>query len=221
MNCDPVPSLDVCFGELLCEEQRLSTQFSMIHDNATSKVVNITYATQSQGKDKFQCFSCKEFGPMARNCPKKLCRYCKKGHIIKELLVWPQNRPSHAFQAVVQSSSLVALSPVNADSSMLTPARVQQMQQMIISAFFALGLQGKGTQLPSFLFIDSSASNHMTGSLMGLHDIRKYEGDQHIQIVDGSTLPITAIGTLGSSFHDVCLSWLIYNFSFCWPIGRL
>lgn len=80
------------------------------------------------------------------------------------------------------------------------------MQQMIISAFFALGLQGKGTQLPSFLFVDSGVSNHMTGSLMGLHDVRKYEGDQDIQIIDGSTLPITAIGTLGPSFHDVFVS---------------
>ena len=26
LNRSPVPSLDICFGELLCEEQRLSTQ---------------------------------------------------------------------------------------------------------------------------------------------------------------------------------------------------
>lgn len=69
--------------------------------------------------------------------------------------------------------------------------------------FSTLGLQGQGTQLTPW-FVDSSASNHMTCCSTGLHDVCKYEGvQQHIQIVDRSTLSITAVGTLGSSFRDV------------------
>ncbi|KAF5472111.1 hypothetical protein F2P56_008851 [Juglans regia] len=46
----------------------------------------------------------------------------------------------------------------------------------------------------------------MTGSTAGLHGVRKYGGMQTIQIADGSTLPITAVGTLGSSFRNVFVS---------------
>ncbi|KAJ0101621.1 hypothetical protein Patl1_06801 [Pistacia atlantica] len=38
-----------------------------------------------------------------------------------------------------------------------------------------------------------------TLSALGLQDVRNYDGEQHIQIADGSTLPITAVGNLGSS----------------------
>ena len=71
---------------------------------------------------------------------------------------------------------------------------------MIVSTLSALGLQGKKHILPSPWLIDSTASNHMTGSPIALHNVRKYDGEQHIQIADGSTLPITAVGNLGSSF---------------------
>jgi len=50
------------------------------------------------------------------------------------------------------------------------------------------------------------AFNHMTGNTTGFHDVCKYGGTQTIQIVDGSTLPITAVGTLGSSFQNVFIS---------------
>ena len=49
----------------------------------------------------------------------------------------------------------------------------------------------------------------MTDSPATLQDTRKYDGEQHIQIANGNTLPITAVGNLGSSFIDfLCL--LIY-----------
>ncbi|KAL9384335.1 hypothetical protein Peur_021345 [Populus x canadensis] len=35
MNRDPLPSLDVCFGELLCEEEHLLTQGNFKQDNST------------------------------------------------------------------------------------------------------------------------------------------------------------------------------------------
>lgn len=72
------------------------------------------------------------------------------------------------------------------------------VQQMIASAFSALGLQHKGSVVSSRWFVDSGASNHMTGSSDLLNNIRCYTGSQHIQIANGSTLPIAAVGDLGS-----------------------
>jgi hypothetical protein len=74
------------------------------------------------------------------------------------------------------------------------------VQQMIVFAFLALGLQGTNLTSISSWIANLSASNHMTGSTTGLHDVRKYGGTQTIQIVDGNTLLITAVGTLGSLF---------------------
>ncbi|KAJ0007849.1 hypothetical protein Pint_30131 [Pistacia integerrima] len=68
LNRSPVPSLDICFGELLRRGSPV-----------TSK--------------NLQCFCYKEYGHIAANCPKKYCSYCKKkGHIIKECRIRPQNR---------------------------------------------------------------------------------------------------------------------------------
>ena len=49
----------------------------------------------------------------------------------------------------------------------------------------------------------------MTGSLIALHDVNKYNGKQHIQIINGSTLPmtsITSIVNLGSFFTNIVVS---------------
>ncbi|KAF5450004.1 hypothetical protein F2P56_030389 [Juglans regia] len=144
LNRNPVPSLDICLGELLREEQRLSTQMGMTSEKVFSKAVNLTYAAQGRGRNKLQCFSCKEFGHIARNYSKKVCNYCKKeGHLVKDCRVRPQNRQSQAFQADVQSSPSSAPPTISSDSSVLTPAMVQQM---IVSAFTALGLQGSGVR---------------------------------------------------------------------------
>ena len=168
MNRDPSPSLDVCFGELLREEQRLATQTLFqqhnMHDNA------IAYATahgKGKGRDmrQVQCFSCKEYGHIAVNCAKKSCNYCKKpGHIIKECPTRPQNR--QANQVAVANQAVVGSTTVN--KSALTP---EMVQQMIITAFSALRLQGKCT-LPSFSWlVDSGASNHMTNSSKTLKNV--------------------------------------------------
>ena len=77
---------------------------------------------------------------------------------------------------------------------------------MIIFALSALGLQGKKYLLTYPWLINSVAFNHMTGSPATLQDVRKYDGQQHIQIADGSTLPITEVGNLGSSFTNVFVS---------------
>ncbi|XP_042972634.1 uncharacterized protein LOC122304421 isoform X2 [Carya illinoinensis] len=169
LNRDPVPSLNICLGDLLHEEQRLSTQMSMTSENVFFETVNVAYAAQGRGRNKLQCFSCKEFGHITRNNSKKVCNYCKKeGHIIKDCRIRPQNRQSQAFHTVVQSSASSSAPPtISSDSSFLTPAMVQQI---IVSVFKALGLQG-------------------------LPGVRKYKGLQNIQIADGNTLPITIVGS--------------------------
>lgn len=80
------------------------------------------------------------------------------------------------------------------------------VQQMIITAFSTLGLHGQGKIVSPSWFIDSGTSNHMTGSPNWLHDLWKYTGKQQIQIVNGSNLPITAIGHIGPFFRYVFVS---------------
>ena len=83
------------------------------------------------------------------------------------------------------------------------------VQQMILSAFSALGLQGKGktiTSVPSPWFVDSGATNHMTGTSDLLHNQRPYTGTQHIQVADGNNIPITTVGDISSFFRHVLVS---------------
>ncbi|KAG6495050.1 hypothetical protein ZIOFF_042841 [Zingiber officinale] len=77
LNRNPVPSLDICLRELLREEQRLATQAVLGASLEKSTVINVAYAAQgrNRGKDQLQCYSCKEFGHIARNCSKKFCNY--------------------------------------------------------------------------------------------------------------------------------------------------
>ncbi|KAJ0025215.1 hypothetical protein Pint_07712 [Pistacia integerrima] len=201
MNRNPVPSLDICFGELLREEQRLTTQATYQHDKMISNAV--AYAAQGKGKGRdmrnVQCFSCKEYGHIATNCTWKFCNYCKKPRpIIKECPTRPQNRQANAYQATVDP----APSATPSASYALTPEKVQQM---IIFAFSALGLQGNCSLSPSWI-IDSGASNHMTSSSNILGNVRTYTGSTHIQIANGCQLPIHAIGDVDSTIRDVFVS---------------
>ena len=106
-------------------------------------------AAQGKGKGRdmqtVQCFRCKEYGHIATNCTRKFCNYCKKsGHIIKECPTRPQNCPTNAYQATVSSAS----SATTSGSTVLTTEKVQEM---IISALSALGLQGNGFLSPSLI----------------------------------------------------------------------
>ena len=88
LNRSHVPSLDICFGELLHEEQRLSTQAILEQSHGSSGTTTVAYAAQGRGppmhSKNLQCFCCKEYGHIAATCPKKFCSYYKKkGHIIK------------------------------------------------------------------------------------------------------------------------------------------
>ena len=46
----------------------------------------------------------------------------------------------------------------------------------------------------------------MIGSPTALHDVHKYDGEQHIQNTNGNTLSITTIGNLESSITNVFIS---------------
>ena len=91
----PVPSLDACLSELLSEEQRIVTQAAMEHQATVSAPIFVAYAAQGRHTGRnmrvVQCFSCKAFGHIARDCPKKFCNYCKKqGHIIYACPIRPK-----------------------------------------------------------------------------------------------------------------------------------
>ncbi|XP_071921654.1 uncharacterized protein [Coffea arabica] len=146
LNRNPVPSLDVCLGELLREEQRLATQSVLSASGGTSEVVNVAYAAQgrNKGKGSMQCYSCKELGHIAHNCGKKFCNYCKQnGHIIKDCPTRPENRRAQAFHVAVPDPTVIGptLTTTSTNQAVITP---EMVQQMILTAFSALGLQGQG-----------------------------------------------------------------------------
>ncbi|KAJ0043106.1 hypothetical protein Pint_18823 [Pistacia integerrima] len=217
LNRSPVPSLDICFGELLREEQRLSTQAILEQSHDSSKTTTMAYAAQGHGSPvtskNLQCFCCKEYGHIAANCPKKYCSYCKKkGHIIKECRIRPQNRQAHAFQTSVTippAETSVAHDFSSGASSDLAPPAVtyctpEMVQQMLISALSAMGFQGKHST--TLWYVDSGASNHMTNTPANLSHVRPYAGQSAIQTANGNSLPIAAVGNASSTFTDVFLA---------------
>ncbi|KAG8380293.1 hypothetical protein BUALT_Bualt06G0000600 [Buddleja alternifolia] len=212
MNRDPVPSLDSCLNDLFREEQRLLTQNTMERQRSTS--VSVAYAAQGRlrGRDisTIQCFCCKEFGHYASNCSKKFCNYCKKdGHIIKECPTRPPKRSATAYTASIGSSSIGgsadATQPTQSAPTLVQSVTPEMIQQMIISAFSALGLSSKPFSSSPWYF-DSGASYHMTNNSRFLTNVTKYSGDLKIHTADGSHLPIIATGDISSSLTDIFVS---------------
>ncbi|KEH21725.1 hypothetical protein MTR_7g015680 [Medicago truncatula] len=80
------------------------------------------------------------------------------------------------------------------------------IQQMVIAALSRMGIHGKSPNVSRPWFLDSGASNHMTGSSEYLHNLHSYDGNQKIQIADGNTLSITTLGDINSGFRDVLVS---------------
>ena len=57
-----------------------------------------------------QCFSCKDFGHIARDCPEKFCNYYKKqGHIISACPIRPERKQGIAYHVSTGASSSAAL----------------------------------------------------------------------------------------------------------------
>ena len=216
MNHHPVPSLDACLSELLRDEQRIVTQVAMEHRATVSAPVFMAYAAQGRymGRDMraIQCFSCKDFGHIARDCPKKSCNYCKKqGHIISACPIRPERKQGTAYHASTTASSYAALPaaspvvPLPAPTALANPTTLtpEMVQQMILSTF---GLSGNHKVSSKPWYFDSRASNHMTNIVVPLSNIRNYDGNLKINTVDGSSLPISAVGDLSSSLTDVFVS---------------
>ena len=219
MNRHPIPSLDAYLSELLREEQRIVTQAAMEHRATVSALIYVAYAAHGRhtGRDMrvVQCFSCKDFGHIARDCPKKFCNYYKKhSHIISACPIRPgrkQGTSYHASTTAFSSAALPTASPVVplpapttlANPTTLTP---EMVQQMILYAFTAFRLSGNHKVSSNPWYFDFRASNHMTNTVVPLSNIRNYDGNLKINTADGSSLPISAVGDLSSSLTDfLCL----------------
>lgn len=151
MNHHHVPTLDTCLGELLHEEQRIFTQTTMEHWDSVSAPVYVAQG-RNKGRDMraIQCYNCKGFGHISRDCPKKYCNYCKKqGHHISVCPVQPEKKYTATYHTSTSASSFTTLPttshvvPTPTSVPTLTP---EMVQQMITSAFSAFGLSGSGVR---------------------------------------------------------------------------
>jgi hypothetical protein len=79
------------------------------------------------------------------------------------------------------------------------------VQQMILTAFSALGLQGNNFN-SQFWFVDSATSNHMTNSSSMLENMREYHDSSQIQVANGGHIPITKVGDIAPTFKNVFVS---------------
>ncbi|KAG8385238.1 hypothetical protein BUALT_Bualt03G0021300 [Buddleja alternifolia] len=188
MNRNPVPILDVCLSELFREEQRLITQAAMeqkIQNSAPIPVAEI-----------WLMFS----ATVAK----------ATGHIIKDCPTRPPKKSEKAYNVSVDSSSAsgpaTTSAPPNVPSlgqSSITP---EMVQQMIVSALSALGISGNKKSTSKPWYFDSGASNHMTNSVLPLSNVQKYKENLQIHTVDGTSLPITAVGDFSASLNTVFVS---------------
>lgn len=52
LNRNPVPSLNVCSGELLSEEHRLAIQLGITQETMTIKMVKVAYVARGKGNPR-------------------------------------------------------------------------------------------------------------------------------------------------------------------------
>ncbi|XP_027918140.1 uncharacterized protein LOC114177099 [Vigna unguiculata] len=156
MNRDPVPTLDACLSELLREEQRIKTHTVMEQNMNSSAPVSVAYAAQGKNKPRdmrsVQCYSCKGFGHLAKDCSQKFCNYCKKrGHIISACPIRPAKKQDTAYHVSVGTLSSTALpAPASVPTPPANTLTLEMVQQMIVSAFSALGLSGSSVREDHF-----------------------------------------------------------------------
>ena len=109
-------------------------------------------------------------------------------------------RPPKKTETGYTASTGVAVVPAT-----VQPVTPEMIQQMIISAFSALGILGKTPSSPTWYF-DSGASHHMTNNAAYLSNIKKYFGNLEIHTADGNRLPIIATGDISPSVTYVFVS---------------
>nr|GMD01364.1 Retrovirus-related Pol polyprotein from transposon TNT 1-94 [Ipomoea batatas] len=188
MNRQLVPSMNICVGELLREEQRL-TRLAVLEQKAqNSAPIPVAYAAQRRSNG-------------GRDMTKSsviVARILKAGHIIKECSIRPPKKHETAYNVSVGPSSVS-----NAGQSTITP---EMVQQMIVSALSAFGLSGNNTSDSKPWYFDFGASHHMTNTVLPLKNVQKYSGDLQIHTADGNSLPITAVGDISASLNNVFMS---------------
>nr|CAN63642.1 hypothetical protein VITISV_038695 [Vitis vinifera] len=193
LNRSPIPFLDICFGELLREEQRLSTQAILEQSHADADYLCI-----------LKTCSVSAARNMGILLPLALRSFV--------LIARRRNRQTQAFQTSViappVATSAAHDSPSAACSVPAPPApdyyTPEMVQQMLISALSAMGFQGNNST--KLWYVDSGASNHMTNNPTALCHVRPYAGQSSIQTANGSSLPIATIGDASSKFIDVFLA---------------
>ncbi|XP_022844351.1 uncharacterized protein LOC111367614 isoform X2 [Olea europaea var. sylvestris] len=114
MNHYPVSSLDACLGELMREEQRILTQAAIEHRAIINTHVPVAYAAQGRNKGGdmhvIQCYNCKVFDHIARDCSKKYYNYCKKqGHYISVCPIRPERKSTTVYHTSTRVSTFAAL----------------------------------------------------------------------------------------------------------------
>ncbi|XXG40077.1 hypothetical protein AAC387_Pa01g0879 [Persea americana] len=88
MNSKLLANLDTCFQEVLREELLLTSQRAILEEPKAflAPLLADSALLATPNPKLTQCYECKSFGHIAKNCRKKLvCRYCKRsGHLIDD-----------------------------------------------------------------------------------------------------------------------------------------
>ena len=109
LNRSPIPFLDICFGELLREEQRLTTQAIFEQSHGSFETTTMAYAAQGLGSpvtsNNLQCLYCKEYGHIVVNCPKKILFLLQEKRPYYERMSYPPLESSSPSISYFCSSS--------------------------------------------------------------------------------------------------------------------
>lgn len=125
MSRVPSPSIETCLGELLREEQWITTQAAFAQKTLGGPIY-VAYTAkgkpQSRDMSNVQCYSYQKYGHVATQCNQKFYMYCKnKGHVLPECRKWPQYQ-SQKVNLVIMNESPPALTPIANTSPAASPA---------------------------------------------------------------------------------------------------
>lgn len=161
MNREIPADSDTCVQGVLREEIRLQSQtLTNYTPRAFSTQQSEETALLAPKGQKVQCFECKGYGHIARQCKKKsFCNYCQRsGHVIYECTRRPvqrfENMPPKnqtAFQAQTSRHEVVA------NATTPTSDEIRDMIQSLVnasvtSAFTTMRITGQVSSYGSFYF---------------------------------------------------------------------